>query len=160
MKLRSLLVVVALLLAGPALAQNNRVMFDNGTDTNSVVSATNPLPTMQGAPSNGWAYTPGTGGLTNTTTAATIKAAVASKRNYVTTLQISAGTLGTATEVAIRDGAGGTVLWRGFVGTAGAQMNIRFDVPLIGSVNTLLEAVTLTATTTGGVYVNAQGYTK
>lgn len=39
-----------------------------------------------------------------------------------------------------------------------APTNIQLSRPIIGSVNTLLEVVTLTATVTGGVFFNAQGY--
>jgi hypothetical protein len=118
---------------------------------------------VQSAPSaNFWNYAAASGGITNTTTAVTIKAAAgAGVRNYLKTLQLYADALGTATEIAIRDGAAGTVLWRGKIGTGGltAGQAITFDPPLKGTANTLMEFVTLTATTTGAVYVNAQGYT-
>jgi hypothetical protein len=107
-----------------------------------------------------WRYAAGASGIVNTTTAVTIKtAAGAGLRNYITSIQINADALGTATEVAIRDGAGGAVLWRAKIQTAGLPlMEINFAIPLRGTANTLLEVVTLTATTTGGVYVNAQGF--
>ena len=112
---------------------------------------------------NEWTYAAATGGISNTTTAVTIKAGVAGKINYLVGLDVSTdGALGTATEIAIRDGAGGTVLWRMKIGTACLQQgrNIQFLNPLRNAaVNTLLEVVTLTATTTGLVHVNAQGYT-
>lgn len=107
-----------------------------------------------------WQFAGASGGLVNTTAAATIAAAGgASVRNYLTGLQLSAGTLGAATELAVRDGVAGTVLWRGFIPTTGTQQSITFPAPLKGTANTLMEVVTLTATVTGGVYVNAQGYT-
>lgn len=109
-----------------------------------------------------WSYAAASSGIVNTTTAVTIKAAAgAGLKNYVTGLQIDAEALGTATEVAIRDGAGGTVLWRTKIGTGGlaSGRNIVFPSPLKGSANTLLEVVTLTASGTGAVYVNAQGFT-
>lgn len=107
-----------------------------------------------------WAYAAAASGITNTTTAVTMKtAAGAGVRNYITSCQVDAGTLGAATEVAIRDGASGTVLWRVFSGTGGMSRNATFPTPLRGTANTLLEVVTLTATVTGGVYVNCQGYT-
>jgi hypothetical protein len=112
--------------------------------------------------SNHWSYAAASGGIVNTTTAVTIKAAAGTDiRNYITSIQIMAEALGTATEVAIRDGAGGTVLWRTKIGTAGllAGRDITFERPLKGSLNTLLEVVTLTASGTGAVYFNAQGYT-
>jgi hypothetical protein len=102
-----------------------------------------------------------TGGIVNTTTAATLKAAPpdATQRNYITDLQIATDVLGAPTELAIRDGAGGTVLWRGKLQTAALITTwIGFQEPLMGSPGNLLEVITLTAVT-GGVYVNAQGYT-
>jgi len=109
-----------------------------------------------------WSYAAASGGIANTTTAVTIAAAAgAGLRNYLTGLQIFSDTLGTATEIAIRDGASGTVLWRGKIGTGGAFVGaeIKFTCPLKGTANTLMEFVTLTASGTGSVYVNAQGYT-
>jgi hypothetical protein len=109
-----------------------------------------------------WAYAAATGGIVNTTTAVTVKtAAGAGVRNFVTGLQISTDALGAATELVIRDGAGGAVLWRTKLGTAAINgpLEVNFAVPLVGSANTLLEIVTLTATVTGGVYVSVQGYT-
>jgi hypothetical protein len=106
-----------------------------------------------------WAYAAATSGIVNTTTAVTIKAAAgASVKNYLQALQIDNDALGAVTEIAIRDGAGGTVLWRGRLQTTANARAIRFDPPIIGTANTLLEVVTLTAVT-GGVWVNAQGYT-
>jgi len=112
-------------------------------------------------PENEWQYAAASGGITNTTTAATLVAAqAAGVRNYLTSLQISSDVLGAATEIAIRDGAGGTVLWRGKIGTAGIAgvSTIQFSDPLKSTAATLLEVVTLSASVFGGVYVNAQGY--
>lgn len=107
-----------------------------------------------------WSYAAANLGIVNTTTAVTIRAAAgAGLRNYITTLQINTEALGTATELAIRDGAAGTVIWRIKIPTSGIPyMMIKFDNPLKSTANTLLEVVTLTASTTGAVYVNAQGY--
>ena len=105
-----------------------------------------------------WAYAAASGGIVNTTTAVTIIASSAGNRNYVTSLQIAHDTLGAATEIALRDGAAGTVIWRGKLQTAAVeQQHITFPSPIKGTVGNLLEVVTLTAVT-GGVYVNAQGY--
>lgn len=109
-----------------------------------------------------WSYAAAAGGVSNTTTAVTIKAAAgAGVRNYITSVQLSADTLGAATEVVVRDGAGGTVLWRGRIGTAGVSgvQSVPLAVPIAGTANTLLEVSTLTATVSGGVYFNCQGYT-
>lgn len=111
-------------------------------------------------PEGDWSFAVATGGISNTTTAVTIAAAAgAGLRNYITGIQISADALGAATELVIRDGAGGTVIWRTKIMTAGlAAMSVRFDSPLRSTANTLLEIATLTATVTGGVYPNTQGY--
>jgi len=112
-------------------------------------------------PENEWQYAAASGGIANTTTAVTIVAAqAAGVRNYLTSLQLSSDALGAATEIAIRDGAGGTVLWRGKIGTAGIAgvITIQFSDPLKSTAATLLEVVTLSASVFGGVYVNAQGY--
>lgn len=67
--------------------------------------------------------------------------------------------LTTATELAIRDGAGGTVLWRIKIPTGGLPTaDFQFVSPLRGTAATLLEVVTLTASGAGAVYVNVQGY--
>lgn len=109
-----------------------------------------------------WTYAAAASGIVNTTTAVTFKtAAAAGLRNYITGIDISTdGALGAATEVAIRDGAAGPVLWRMKIGTAGLQggRSIEFPTPLRGTAATLLEVLTLTASTTGAVYFNAQGY--
>lgn len=109
-----------------------------------------------------WSYVPDAAGIVNTTTAVTIKAAAgADLRNYITGVQVSTNSaLGAATVLAIRDGAAGTVLWRLAIPTTinPAGWTATFDPPLRGTANTLLEVVTLTASTTGGVWVNAQGY--
>lgn len=129
------------------------------------VSADAPLPvSSSGQPSTFWNYAAATGGIVNTTTAVTIKAAAgAGVRNYLKSLEIAHDALGAATEFAVRDGAGGTILFRGKLQTtaidaAGGAGTIIFEPPLKSTANTLLEVVTLTAVT-GGVFVNAQGYT-
>lgn len=111
--------------------------------------------------SSRWQYAAAAGGISNTTTAVTIAAAAgAAIRNYITAIQIDTTALGAATEIVVRDGAAGTVIWRGYIGTAGiGNDNITFPVPLKGTANTLLEVATLTATITGAVYFNAQGFT-
>ena len=122
-----------------------------------------PVNTATIAPtSTEWSYAAAASGIVNTTTAVTIKAAPAPAtwRNYITDLQFMAEALGAATELAIRDGAGGTVLWRIKIGTGGLTggLSVNFQSPLRGSPGNLLEVVTLTASTTGAVYFNAQGF--
>jgi hypothetical protein len=106
-----------------------------------------------------WSYPAAASGIVNTTTAVTIKAAAgAGIRNYLKSLQVEAATLGGATELVIRDGAAGTVIWRTQLQTVALPLTtINFDPPLRGTANTLMEAATLTAVT-GGIYLNAQGY--
>lgn len=99
------------------------------------------------------------GGIVNTTTAVTMFAAAgAGLRTHLTDLQITWDTLGAATELVIRDGASGTVLWRDKLPTAAGSKVINFQVPLKGTANTLMEIATLTASVTGGVFVNAQAF--
>jgi hypothetical protein len=106
-----------------------------------------------------WSYTAAASGIVNTTTAVTIKtAAAAGVRNYVTYCTLSHGTLGGATEFVIRDGAGGTVLYRTQLQTTAlVPTTIEFRTPRRGTAATLLEIATLTGVT-GGVYVNCGGY--
>lgn len=107
-----------------------------------------------------WSYAAATGGISNTTTAVTMAAAAgASIRNYITGCQVSSDALGAASELVIRDGASGTVLWRLKIGTAGIlSYQINFASPIKSTANTLLEVATLTASVTGGVFINCQGY--
>ena len=106
-----------------------------------------------------WSYAAGAGGLVPSTVAVPLKAAVAGKRNYIEAIQIGTDVLTAATELAIRDGAGGAVLWRMKLGTAAlALMSVVFARPLRSSVGNLLEVVTLTSTVAGAVFVNAQGF--
>lgn len=141
------------------------ISIRNSDGTSTDVTSLTPLPVnvvsaaTPTAPSTVWSYAAAANGIVNTTTAVTIKAAAGvGLRNYITSLSITAGALGAGTEVAIRDGASGTVLFRIAFSTSGGQVNLQFPTPLRGSANTLLEVVTLTATVTGGVYVNAVGY--
>lgn len=113
-----------------------------------------------GSAENDWQYAAASNGIVNTTTAVTIKAAgAASIRNYITAITIMAEALGAATELVIRDGAAGTVIFRTKIPVGGLPTtNIKFPTPLKGTAATLLEVATLTASVTGAVYFNAQGY--
>jgi hypothetical protein len=132
----------------------------NGTAWDRVRGDVNGTVIQSGVSSTFWNYAPPTGGIVNTTTAVTIKtAAAAGVRNYLKTLTLSHDALGGATEIAIRDGAAGTVLWRGRLQIPGVEDAVlTFDPPLKGTAATLMEVVTLIAVT-GGVYVNATGWT-
>ena len=107
-----------------------------------------------------WRYVAADGGIDNSAVAVTIKTAGgAGLRNYITDIQLSHATLGAVTVVAIRDGAAGTVLWRMALNTvANENISVHFSTPLVGSLNTLLEVVTLTGVT-GDVLINVQGFT-
>lgn len=112
-------------------------------------------------PENEWSYAAAAGGILNTTAAVTIKAAAgAGVRNYLTGLQVMSDVLTNATELVIRDGAAGTVIFRTKLPTAGVTgtLNIQFQNPLKSTANTLLEVATLTASGAGAVFINAQGY--
>jgi len=113
-----------------------------------------------GSAENDWQYAAAASGIVNTTTAVTIKAAgAASIRNFITAITIMAEALGAATELVIRDGAAGTVIFRTKIPATGLPTtNIEFPTPLKGTAATLLEVATLTASVTGAVYVNARGY--
>lgn len=120
----------------------------NGTNTQLAVTASR------------WQYAAASGGISNSTTAVTVcPAQGGTLRCYMTSLQLDATALGAATEIVVRDGASGTVIWRGAISTAGVSNdNIVFPVPLKGTANTLMEVATITATITGAVYVNSQGF--
>ncbi len=106
-----------------------------------------------------WSYAPPAGGITNSTANVAMKAAVAGKRNYVTSVQMSIGVvLATASEVVIKSGS--TVLHRiSMPVTAGVQPPIKFDPPLVGGVNEAINVAAVTQFATGNLVVNAQGYT-
>lgn len=111
--------------------------------------------TPYAGPAQSWSYAAASGGITNTT-GVTAKAAVASTRNYVTHAQIINGHATVDTDVQIRDGASGTVLWRGFAKAAGGGVSATFDPPLRGTANTLIEVAC--GTTGSATYFNLQGF--
>lgn len=110
------------------------------------------------APAATWSYPAAAGGLVNTTGVTVKAAAGAGVRNYVTAIQCINSHQTTGTEIAIRDGASGTVLWRGWAQAAGGGFSAPFAVPLRGTANTLLEIAEVTTTATAGVLCNLQGY--
>jgi hypothetical protein len=106
-----------------------------------------------------WSYAAAAGGLV-TTGGVTAKAAgTGAQRNYITRVQAINSHQTIGTEVVIRDGAAGTVLWRGWAQFAGGGCSAVFDPPLRGSAATLVEIAEITATASTGVLVNLQGYT-
>lgn len=157
--------------SGAAIAGNPVRVAGRGVSANYAVTTGQTVDlaaTLQGVivtrpwniPESDWSYAAAAGGILNTTVAVTIKAAAAAGiRNYITSITVMAEALGTATELVIRDGAAGTVIWRTKIPTGGLPTTtITFANPLKGTAATLMEVATLTATTTGAVYVNAQGY--
>lgn len=109
---------------------------------------------------NDWQFACAAGGIVNTTTGVTVKAAgAASIRNFMTSLTLSADALGAATEVIVYDGTTATVLWRTKLQTAGlASQMFTFPTPLRGTAATLMGVATVTASVTGGVIFSCQGY--
>lgn len=108
-------------------------------------------------PAAGWSYAAASGGITNTTGVTAKAAAGAGIRNYITRVQIINGHATVDTDVQIRDGASGTVLWRGFAKAAGGGVSAEFDPPLRGTANTLVEVAC--GTTGSATYFNLQGFT-
>lgn len=144
------------------LATNSRgVVFNGSTWDRARGDVVGAAVQPYGIRSARWSYAAAAGGIVNTTTAVTIKAAdAAATKNCLVSLEIVAEALGAATEIVIRDGAAGAVLWRSKIGIAGwpSGRTIAFGAPVCGSDATLMEAATLTASVTGAVYLNATGY--
>lgn len=105
-----------------------------------------------------WRYAAPAGGLVNTTGVTAKAAAGAGIRNYVKSAQIMTSHQTINTEIEIRDGASGSVMWRGWAQSVGGGATIQFDPPLRGTANTLVEIAEVSATGTAGVLVNLQGY--
>lgn len=143
-------------IAGRALSASYTTV-STGDTADLVMTLDGRVVTLPGAiPENTWNYAGASGGITNTT-AVTLKAAAASGiRNYLKTMQIL-NSSAVASEFSVRDGAGGTVLFRGYApATMLVAQNIQFDPPLRGTAATLLEVVM--ATTATATLVNAQGW--
>lgn len=106
-----------------------------------------------------WKYVAAANGLV-TTSGVTAKAAGgAGIRNCVVSGQVINENGTTSTEVELRDGASGTVMWRGWAQAGGGGAAFQFPVPVCGTANTLVEVAENTATATNGVIFNLQGYT-
>jgi hypothetical protein len=108
-------------------------------------------------PGSTWGYAAASGGITDTTGVTAKAAAGAGVRNYITRVQVINGHATVSTDVQIRDGASGTVLWRGFAQAAGGGVSAVFDPPLRGTANTLVEVAC--GTTGTATYFNLQGFT-
>jgi hypothetical protein len=109
-------------------------------------------------PANTWSYAAPAGGLVTTSGVTAKAAAGAGIRNYVTKAQIMNSHQTIGSEIVIRDGAAGTVLWRGWAQFTGGGAEVEFKPPLRGTANTLIEIGEITATGTAGVLVNLQGF--
>ena len=135
----------------------------NGTNWDRARGDTNGLVVQPGLSSTFWYYTSGASPiLSNTTTAVTIKtAAGASVRNFIDSCQVTTTAFGASVPLALRDGAGGSVIFALTVPTSGflQPVVLKFEPPLRSTANTLIEVVTTTANTSGTVTLNCQGHT-
>jgi len=107
-------------------------------------------------PASTWSYAAASGGIVNTTGVSVKGAAGSGIRNYVSRVQVINGHASVSTDVQIRDGASGTVLWRGWAQKEGGGVSAIFDPPLRGTANTLIEIAC--GTTGAAVYFNLQGF--
>lgn len=107
-------------------------------------------------PNQTWSSAAASGGIVNTTGVTAKAAAGANIRNYITHVSVVNGHATVDTDVQIRDGAAGTVLWRGFAKAAGGGVSESFDPPLRGTANTLVEIAN--GTTGAATYFNCQGF--
>jgi hypothetical protein len=140
-------------------------VWDAGTSSMySLRGDVNGVAVSKGLTSTRWRYTSGTSPiLSNTTTAVTIKASAGGAlKNAIDSCQLTTTAFTASVPLAIRDGAGGTVMWALTVPTAGflQPVNIVFEQPLVGTAATLMEVVTTTANTAGTVTFNCQGHTE
>lgn len=103
-----------------------------------------------------WHYAAASGGIVNTTGVTAKAAAGAGVRNYITRMEVINGHATVSTDFQIRDGAAGTVLWRGYLQAAGGGVAAVFDPPLRGTANTLVEIAC--GTTGSAVYANLHGF--
>ena len=137
----------------PTVTSGQRVDFQATNRGEQLV-----VPIQMGQFSTYWSYAAAASGIVSSTADVAIKTAGgAGVRNYLKTLTIETDTLGAATEIVVKDGAS-TVLWRGKLQTTNASRSITFDPPLRGTANTAFNVALLTSVT-GGVYVNATGFT-
>lgn len=115
---------------------------------------------VQPAPaSTFWQYAAAAGGIVSSTADVALKAAgAAGVRNFLSSLTIQHDVLSAVTEFVIKDGA--TIIYRGKLQTPDNEVGviINFPVPLRGTAATAMNFALLSSVT-GGVFVNAQGYT-
>jgi len=111
---------------------------------------------------NGWQFASAASGIVNST--AVVQAAPVPTGtpyfNCVSALQLMAEALGSATEFVIKGSVSGTVLWRTKIGTGGLPgLSAVFSPPLQAPAGDAIQIQTLTASVTGAVYANLQGFT-
>lgn len=113
-------------------------------------------------PGSGWHYAAASGGITDTSDVTLAAAPTNGQRNYLTALQITNKDATVGTEVVIKDGS--TVLWRiymqpGTPASLSGLVPVSFVFPTAIRQPTAGVALTAAAITTSGeVYINAQGY--
>lgn len=146
------------LVAGEGRSSDGTALTGSGRVVRLLMSMLGKLVNIPYAlPGQSWSYAAASGGITTTTGVTAKAAAGAGIRNYVTRAQIINGHATQGTDVQIRDGASGTVLFRGYAVAAGGGVSAKFDPPLRGTANTLIEVAAGTAG--AAVYFNLQGYT-
>ena len=105
-------------------------------------------------PELGWFYVAASGGITNTSAVTIKSASLSGYRHYLLSMQVdNASAVGS--EMMVRNGAAGNVLARIYI-AANSSRVIKFEPPLRGTVNTLMEVIMVTTATQ--TYINAQGY--
>jgi hypothetical protein len=130
-----------------------------GDQVDALASLLGKLVTLPYAlPAATWRYAGAAGGLVNTTGIAAKAAGAAGVRNYVTGIQCMNSHQTTGTEIEVRDGAAGTVIYRGWAQAGGGGFAAKFEPPLRGTAATLVEIAEVTATGSAGVVCNLQGY--
>lgn len=131
----------------------------NGTSWDRQRGDANGVVVQSGLSATFWSYAAASGGIVSSTADVAIKAAAgAGVRNFLKSITISHDTLSAASEFVIKDGA--TIVYRGKLQTAAVEggSELIFDPPLRGTANTALNVALITSVT-GGVYVNATGFT-
>jgi hypothetical protein len=141
---------------------SNRLYSFNGATFDRLRGDTNALCVQPALSATFWNFAGIAGGIVSSTADTALKAAAgAGVRNYLKSLAINHDTLSAVTECVVKDGA--AIIWRGklqtpVVDSAAGAGAIIFDPPLRGTANTALNFALLTSVT-GGVFINAQGYT-
>lgn len=106
----------------------------------------------------GWCYIPSDNGLTTTDSVILVGNVGGYQKNYLTSLQVIATPLSQDTFLTIHNGV--SAVWRFKVPTAGGAWSFVFPVPLHSQVGISFSLFLEVDTTTGGVFVNAQGFSE